>query len=133
MIEGSLLHPGFIDRIVDAAFASNPDEERAALIEERARLTTEISNLATAIAAGGDIRRCARHGANRKMGSQYAPRRDARGATKCGVPNATADFVLGGTTRCVTWSRLSDLDRQSRGPRPSGSGARVSHLGHFGR
>ncbi len=54
-IEGSVLHPDFIDRIVDSVFASDPDAERAAALSERARLTTEISNLTTAIATGGDI------------------------------------------------------------------------------
>jgi hypothetical protein len=45
----------FIERILDAAFAVNPDAERELWTNERARLATEISNLTTAIAAGGDI------------------------------------------------------------------------------
>ena len=54
-IEGSVLDPGFIDRVVDAAIAHRPDDDRAAWVAERTRLATEIANLTAAIAAGGDI------------------------------------------------------------------------------
>ena len=54
-IEGSVLHPDFIDRVVDAVFAENPDNARQALLDERKRVATEITNLTTAIAAGGSI------------------------------------------------------------------------------
>jgi hypothetical protein len=54
-IEGSVLHPDFIARVVDAVFAADPSAERAALVEERRRLAREIATLTTAIAAGGDI------------------------------------------------------------------------------
>ena len=55
VIEGTVLHPDFIDRVVDAAFALQPDDERSALMEERTRLAREIQHLTTAIANGGDI------------------------------------------------------------------------------
>ena len=54
-IEGSVLHPDFIDRVVDAAIANSPDDERAVWVEERAGLAREIENLTGAIAEGGDI------------------------------------------------------------------------------
>jgi hypothetical protein len=52
-----VLSPTFADRVVDAAFAHNPDAgaERLTLEAERKRLAMESSNLTTAIAAGGNI------------------------------------------------------------------------------
>lgn len=41
--------------MVDAVFAENPDDARQALLDERKRVATEITNLTTAIAAGGNI------------------------------------------------------------------------------
>jgi hypothetical protein len=55
VIEGTVLHPDFIDRVVDAAFASRPDDERSAIMEERCRLVREIQHLTAAIANGADI------------------------------------------------------------------------------
>jgi hypothetical protein len=55
VIEGTVLHPDFIDQLVDEVFADNPDAERVALVEDRKRLACEIENLTKAIAAGGDI------------------------------------------------------------------------------
>jgi hypothetical protein len=55
VIEGTVLHPDFIDQLVDEVFADNPDAERVALGEDRKRLACEIENLTKAIAAGGDI------------------------------------------------------------------------------
>jgi hypothetical protein len=52
---GLVLHPDFIDRVVDAAFASSTNVEHDALVQERAGLLAEIANLTKAIAAGGDI------------------------------------------------------------------------------
>lgn len=54
-IEGTVLHPDFIDRVLDAAFVAQPTDERDQLVEERATLRREIENLTTAIATGGDI------------------------------------------------------------------------------
>jgi site-specific DNA recombinase len=54
-IEGALLRPEFIDHILDDAFAHDPSAEHAALVAEQARLTSEVTNLTKAIAAGGDI------------------------------------------------------------------------------
>ena len=54
-LEGVLLAPDFIDRILDATFAQRPDDAREALSDERERLAREISNLTVAIATGGDI------------------------------------------------------------------------------
>ena len=45
----------FIDQLVEALCASNPNTEREALLEERKRLAVEVTNLTAAIAAGGDI------------------------------------------------------------------------------
>jgi len=55
VIDGSVLHPDFIDRVVDAVFAADPDDERVTLEQERARLVTEITNLTAVAAAGGDV------------------------------------------------------------------------------
>ena len=55
VIEGTVLHPDFIDRVVEATFAARPDDERAAWLQERQRLATEITHLTSAIAQGGDI------------------------------------------------------------------------------
>ena len=55
VIEGTVLHADFIDRVVDAAFAFRPDDQRSALLEERSRLAREIQHLTTAIATGGNI------------------------------------------------------------------------------
>jgi hypothetical protein len=55
-LEDFVLAPTFIDRVLDAAFASNPDVERAAWQTERDQLAKEIANLTQAIAAvGSDI------------------------------------------------------------------------------
>lgn len=54
-IEHDVLSQEFIDRVLDAAFAGNPDAERQTLIDERAQVAREIENLTKAIAAGGDI------------------------------------------------------------------------------
>lgn len=54
-LEHVILSPTFIDRILDATFAHDPDAERVALTEERDRLAREIENLTKAIATGGDI------------------------------------------------------------------------------
>lgn len=54
-IEHEVLSQPFIDRMLDAVFAVNPDAEREALLDDRRRLTVEIANLTTAIASGGDI------------------------------------------------------------------------------
>jgi hypothetical protein len=54
-IEGTVLHQDFIDRVVEAAFASRSDHERNALIEERSRLVREIQRLTAAITNGADI------------------------------------------------------------------------------
>lgn len=43
----------FIDRVVSAVYANNPDAEREALVEERKRLAAEITNLTVVAAAGG--------------------------------------------------------------------------------
>jgi hypothetical protein len=53
VIEGSVLHPDFIDRVVDAVFADNPDAQRQALLDERAQVARGIENLTKAIATGG--------------------------------------------------------------------------------
>ena len=55
VIEGAVLHPDFIERVVDAVFANNPDAERATMLDERRRLASDIENLTRAIASGGDI------------------------------------------------------------------------------
>ena len=55
VIEGTVLHPDFIDRVIEAVFANEPDAERDGWKRERQRLATEVTNLTTAIAAGGDI------------------------------------------------------------------------------
>jgi site-specific DNA recombinase len=52
-IEGTVLHPDFIDRLVDAL--DQPHPEREDLLLERTTLAREISNLTSAIAQGGDI------------------------------------------------------------------------------
>ena len=54
-IEHTVLSQAFIDRVLDGAFAVNPDAEHEADVQERKRLATEIGNLTTAIATGGDI------------------------------------------------------------------------------
>lgn len=55
VIEGTVLHPDFIDRIVDAVFADSPDVQRQVLSDQRSQIAREIENLTKAIAAGGDI------------------------------------------------------------------------------
>jgi hypothetical protein len=54
-LEDVVLSPSFIDRVLDATFAHDPNAERASLIAEDDRLTREIENLTRDIAAGGDI------------------------------------------------------------------------------
>ena len=54
-MEDVVLSPKFVEWVLDATFANNPDAERAALLDEQARLTREIENLTKAIASGGDI------------------------------------------------------------------------------
>jgi site-specific DNA recombinase len=55
VIEGEVLHPDFIDRVIEAALAVEPDVERDVLTRERAGLLGEIGNLTAGIAAGGNI------------------------------------------------------------------------------
>jgi len=52
-----VLHPDFIERVVDAVFVTNPDAERTALLAERAQVAREIENLTKAIASGATSRR----------------------------------------------------------------------------
>jgi len=54
-IEQIVLSDAFIERVLDGAFANNPDAERELLVSERARLVAEIENLTKGIALGGDI------------------------------------------------------------------------------
>ena len=54
-LEDVVLSPTFIDRVLDQTFAHDPTAEREALVAERQRLVVEITNLTTAITAGGDI------------------------------------------------------------------------------
>jgi hypothetical protein len=54
-LEDVVLSPKFIDHVLDATFAHDPNAERLALVAERQRLATEITNLTTVAAAGGDI------------------------------------------------------------------------------
>jgi DNA invertase Pin-like site-specific DNA recombinase len=54
-IERQALDPDFIDRVLDTAFEDRPDDDRAELVKERARLASEIQNLTTAIGQGGDL------------------------------------------------------------------------------
>ena len=54
-VEHSVLDPDFIDQVVEALCAANPNTEREALLDERKRLVVEVTNLTAAIAAGGDI------------------------------------------------------------------------------
>lgn len=54
VIEGEVLDPKVIDRVLDSAFA-DPADDRAVLEAERARLVAELTNLTAAIAAGGEI------------------------------------------------------------------------------
>jgi len=54
-IEGTLLRPEFIDRMLDDVFARDPEVERSELLDEQTRLRTEVTNLAQAIAQRGDI------------------------------------------------------------------------------
>jgi len=54
-LEHEVLSDTFIERVLDSAFAGDPDKELDAMREERKRLSAEVTNLTTAIAAGGDI------------------------------------------------------------------------------
>jgi len=54
-VEQQVLDGGFIDHLVQSAFTVAPDEERELLRNERTRLATEITNLTSAIAVGGNI------------------------------------------------------------------------------
>jgi site-specific DNA recombinase len=54
-LEDVVLAPAFIDRVLDGAFVSVPADDRISLLAERSRLATEIANLTTGIAAGGNI------------------------------------------------------------------------------
>jgi hypothetical protein len=77
-IEETVLSPTFVERVLDAAFAGNPDVERESLTKERQRLATEITNLTTAITAGGDIPALVKALAERDR--QLKIRREARQA-----------------------------------------------------
>lgn len=54
-LEDVALSPTFIDRVLHAAFASEPVDERERMTVERDRLATEIANLTKGIAAGGNL------------------------------------------------------------------------------
>jgi site-specific DNA recombinase len=54
-IEHEVFSDEFIERVLDSAFAGDPQAERAAHLEERKRLALEVTNLTTAIAQGGDL------------------------------------------------------------------------------
>lgn len=54
VVEGSVLHPDFIERLVDS-IVSPADTDRASLETEQVQLQAEVENLTVAIKAGGDI------------------------------------------------------------------------------
>src|SRR5207302_11333951 len=54
-LEDVWLSPRFVDFVLDAAFAQDPNAEREALVQEHQRLAREIENLTKGIASGGDI------------------------------------------------------------------------------
>jgi hypothetical protein len=54
-LEQVVLSPTFIDRVLDATFAQDPNAERVSLVQEHERLTREVENLTRGIAQGGDI------------------------------------------------------------------------------
>lgn len=54
VIEGSVLTPDFVERVLDSAFTSEP-EARRHLQSERERTAREIENLTRALAQGGDV------------------------------------------------------------------------------
>ena len=54
-LEEVVLSGEFIDRVLDATFTHDTNAERLALTAERDRVAKEVTNLTSAIAAGGDI------------------------------------------------------------------------------
>jgi len=54
-LEQTVLSPTFIDRVLDATFAVPPDANREALVQERVRVASEITNLTAAVAQGGEL------------------------------------------------------------------------------
>ena len=55
VIEEEVLSPSFIESLVEGAFEGDPDAEREMWLAERKRLATEITNLTTVAAAGGNV------------------------------------------------------------------------------
>ena len=53
VIEGEILSPKFIERLVETAFV-NPEYDRAAIEAERERIAREVENLTKAVAVGGE-------------------------------------------------------------------------------
>ena len=54
-IERTVLSPTFVERVLDATFATAPDVHREQLTQERVSLAHEIGNLTAAVAQGGDL------------------------------------------------------------------------------
>jgi site-specific DNA recombinase len=110
VIEETIVSEDFIQRVLDATFAETPEVRLDDLRAERRRIATEVTNLTTAIAAGGDIPALVE---KLKERDQALKRLDARLACPIVMPDRE-QLRAGLDARCQEWRAI--LRNQHVGP-----------------